>query len=206
VFEANDTKGEPHVWIAPLDRNSPPRQISSSIARRPDFTSGGRVYFEAGERDDLFLHYEDPDGGPQRKTSSERLPKTMTLIGVSPRGGWWLSASPVVAHPAGGGTPIRICESCSAGWGPGGKYFYLRFRDIGEQGGGKTIVIGLREGKELPELPGGGLKSAKDTKGLNVVEEIDMSGKSVYAAGPNPSTYAYTRITVQRNLYKIPLQ
>lgn len=205
AFEANDAKGEPHVWIAQLDRSSPPRQITESIARRPNFTSGGQIYFQAREEDDWFLHYEDPDGSSPQKPSSEPLPKTMILIGVSPRGKWRLSGNPVVAHPVGGGTPIRICDFCSAGWGPEGKYFYLRFRDIGEQGGGKTVVLGLAEGKDLPDLPPGGLKSAEGAKGLKVVAEIDMNGKTVFAPGPSPLVYAYTRVTVQRNIYRIPL-
>jgi hypothetical protein len=134
------------------------------------------------------------------------LPKTKILIGVSPRGEWRLSGNPVVADPIGVGTPIPICDFCSAGWGPEGKYFYLRFRDIGEQGGGKTVVLALPEGKELPELPPGGLKSAEDTRGLKVIAEIDMKEKTVMAPSSSPSVYAYTRVTVQRNLYRIPLQ
>ena len=86
------------------------------------------------------------------------------------------------------------------------EYFYLRFRDIGEQGGGKTVVLGLAEGKDLPDLPPGGLKSAEDAQGLKVVAEIDMHGKAVFAPGPNPFVYAYTRVTVQRNIYRIPLE
>jgi DNA-binding winged helix-turn-helix (wHTH) protein/Tol biopolymer transport system component len=205
-FVANDAMGEPHTWIAQLDRSSPPRQIAASISAWPSFTSGGRIYFQAREGNDWFLDYEEPDGSPPRKTSSEPLPKSMILIGVSPRGEWLLFGNPVVARPIGGGTPIRICDFCSAGWGTEGKYFYLRFRDIGEQGGGKTIVLGLPEGKELPDLPAGGLKSAEETRGLKVIAEIDMKGKTVVAPTSNPSVYAYTRVTVQRNLYRIPLQ
>jgi hypothetical protein len=190
--------------VAPLDRSLPPRQIAASVSWQ-DFTAGGRIYFQSREGDDFFLHYEDADGGPPKKTRSEPLPKTMILIGVSPRGQWWLSGNPIVAHPLGGGTPISICEFCGAGWGPEGKYFYLRFRDIGEQGGGKTVVLALPEGKDLPELPPSGLKSAEDARGLKVVAEIDMHGRSIFASGPNPSIYAYTRVTVQRNLYRLPL-
>ena len=73
-------------------------------------------------------------------------------------------------------------------------------------GGGNTIVIGLSAGQELPELPPYGLKSAQDTRGLNVVAEIDMTGKTVIAPGPDPSVYAYSRKTVQRNLFRIPLK
>jgi hypothetical protein len=67
-------------------------------------------------------------------------------------------------------------------------------------------VFALPRGKELPELPPPGLNSAEDAKGLNVLEELDMTRKSTFAPGPNPSTYAYTRLTIQRNLFRIPLE
>ena len=83
---------------------------------------------------------------------------------------------------------------------------YLRFRDVGESGGGKTIVIELPPGKDLPDLPASGLNSPNDAKGLNVVAEIDMKGMVIFAPGPNPSVYAYIRSSVQRNLFRIPLK
>ena len=67
-------------------------------------------------------------------------------------------------------------------------------------------MLALPEGEELPKLPPGGLRSAEDTRGLKVVAEIDMNGKAVFAPGPNPFVYAYTRLTVQRNIYRIPLE
>ena len=73
-------------------------------------------------------------------------------------------------------------------------------------GGGHTIVIDLPAGKELPALPPSGLKSAEDAKGLNVVADIDMTGKTILAPGPEPSIYAYSRTTIQRNLFRIPLK
>jgi DNA-binding winged helix-turn-helix (wHTH) protein/Tol biopolymer transport system component len=207
VFKATDVNGEPHPWIAMLDRSSPPRQITDSIALATGFVSEGRIYFQTPEGNDLFLYSAELDGGPPQRMSSAPLPKAMDLLGVSPRGEWQLSGiNPAIVHPVGGGTPVRICDFCSAGWGPEGKCFYVRFRNIGEQGGGKTVVLGLPEGKDLPDLPAGGLKSIRDTQGLKVIAEIDMHGKSIFAPGPDPSIYAYTRVTVQRNLYRIPLQ
>lgn len=207
VFETADVKGASHAWIAPLDRISPPRELTSAIAHQPGFAAGGRIFFEVREGDDLFLYTVEPEGGVARKMSKETLLGMASYRGVSPRGEWWLSgANPYVAYAVRGGAPVPICNFCGAGWGPEGKYFYLRFRDLGEQGGGKTIVLTLPPDGELPSLPPSGLKSVEEVKGLNVVEEIDMTGKSVFAPGPNPSIYAYTRVTVQRNLYKIPLQ
>ena len=54
VFEATDANGEPHAWIAPLDRSSPPRQITGPIARSPDFAAGGRIYFQGARRGGCF--------------------------------------------------------------------------------------------------------------------------------------------------------
>jgi hypothetical protein len=47
--------------------------------------------------------------------------------------------------------------------------------------------------------------SLDDFKDSKVVAEIDMKDKTVLAPGPNPSIYAYVRTTVQRNLFRIPL-
>jgi hypothetical protein len=43
-------------------------------------------------------------------------------------------------------------------------------------------------------------------KGLKVLDELDLAGKSTFTPGPDPFTYAYIRLTVQRNLYRIPLE
>ena len=47
-------------------------------------------------------------------------------------------------------------------------------------------MLGLAEGKDLPDLPPGGLKSAEDAKGLKVVAEIDMNGKVCLRSGSQP--------------------
>ena len=67
------------------------------------------------------------------------------------------------------------------------------------------VVIGLHPGEDLPTLPPSGLKSIDDTRGLNVIATIDLTGIAIFAPGSDPSVYAYSRKTVQRNLYRIPL-
>jgi hypothetical protein len=125
---------------------------------------------------------------------------------ISPRGDWWLfGTTSVIARPTKGRSSSPVYGFCGAGWGSGGKFLYLRFRDVGEMGGEKVFVIGLAAGKDLPELPTSGLKSIEDVKRLNVVATIDTTGMATFAAGPNPSIYAYVRRTVQRNLFQIPL-
>lgn len=204
AFAAQDAQETSHVWVAPLDRRTPPKQLTSSASRAISFGPGGSLYFLMREGGQEFLHSIGPSETSPRKVRPEPVEN---MGGISPSGEWLLSGNdPVIATPTRGGPALRVCNFCGYGWGPGGKLLYLRFRDLGEMGGGTTIVISLPTGKDLPVLPPSGLQSIKDTKGLNVVAEIDMAGIPVFAPGPNPSVYAYSRVTVQRNLYRIPLQ
>jgi DNA-binding winged helix-turn-helix (wHTH) protein/Tol biopolymer transport system component len=206
AFTSLDAEGDSHLWIGSLDRRIPPKQLILSGAQRPCFGPGGEVYFLLREGQQEFLYSVAPNQIAPRKTSHE---PSDAFIRISPHGNWWLSGyepAASIVSPTTGGSPVRICSACSVGWGPGGKFLYLRFRKPGQIAGGKTIVIGLPAGKELPMLPPAGLKSAEDVKGFNVVAEIDMTGKSDFAPGPDPSVYAYNRMTVQRNLFRIPLK
>jgi hypothetical protein len=204
AFAAFDKKGSSHVWRAPLDRSSPPRLLTSSFARRPYFRAQGNIYFLVRENDHEYVYCMDPNETIPRKVSSEAVED---FKGLSPSGGWWLSGfNPVVAHSANGVPSVRLCDFCAGGWSPDGKFFYLRFRDVGEAGGGRTMALGLATGKELPNLPASGLKSVSDLKALNVVGDYDMRDVKIFAPGNDPSTFAYVRTSVQRNLFSVPLK
>ena len=201
AFASLNAEGSSRVWIASLDRSTPPQQLTSFVAYHPSFGPGGDVYFKGLEGKSEFVYRISPDGTEPRKMSPDPVPG---FGGVSPDGEWWLMGS--IAYPTRGGPPVHICDFCDAAWGPGGKLLYLRFRGVGAMGGGKTFAIGLPAGKELPRLPPSGLKSTEDVKGLTVVAVIDTTGIALFAPGPNPSIYAYARMTVQRNLFRIPLK
>ena len=205
AFSAPDAEGHPHIWVAPLDRRTPPKQLTSFVARYPYFGPEGDLHFWT--RDQEFVYSFGLDETAPRKSSSQ---PGAGCCALSPHGDLLLSGGgsrgTAIAEPIQGGPSIRICSSCSAAWGRDGKSLYIRFSDVGKMGGGKTIVIALPNGKELPKLPPSGFKSAEDVKGVNVVAEIDMKDKTIFAPGPDPSVYAYVRATVQRNLFRIPLQ
>ena len=204
AFAALDAQEVSHVWVAPLDRHTPPKQLTSSASRGVAFGPGDDIHFVAQDGEHDFLFAIGLDEIQPRKMSPEPIDN---FGGTSPSGEWLLGgASPVIATPLQGGPAIRFCSFCGYGWAPDGRLLYLRFRDLGEMGGGKTIVISLPPGKDLPPVPPQGFQSIKDTKGLNVVAEIDMAGITVFAPGPSPSVYAYSRTTVQRNLFRIPLK
>jgi len=204
TFTALDPEGNSHPWVAPLDRSRPPKQLSSSVARKSWFGPGQEVYFVVREGEQDFVYASGKNDSASRKMISQ---PGADISGLSSDGDWWLLGGyTFAARSKQGGPTIRICNSCSAGWGPGSKFFYVWFRPLGEMGGGRTIVIGLPPGKELPKLPANGFRTTQDFQGLNVVAEIDMKGMTLFAPGPNPSIYAYVRTAVQRNLFRIPLQ
>jgi hypothetical protein len=203
AFASLNAEGGSRVWVASLDRRTPPQQLTTLEADHPCFGPEGDIFFEVREGSSDFVYRVERDGTKLQKLRSDPVPN---FRGVSPLGEWLLTGfGAPSAYPAQGGSPIRICDFCDAGWGPAGKFFYVRFRDVGAMGGGKAFVIGLPLRKELPALPPSGLKSAEDMKDLNVVAVIDMTGMTLFAPSPNPAIYAYTRMTVQRNLFRIPV-
>jgi serine/threonine protein kinase len=203
AFAAKQENGAWHTWLAPLDRRSSPRLVTNSEAARPCFGPLGELYFIKYEGDLQFLYVAATSDGEQRKVYPAAL---QDFHGVSPNGKWLLSgADPVVARRVPNGSPVRICAFCEIGWGPGGKILYLRFRNIGTMGGGRTVAIALHESGGLPSLQGPGLDSLDDIKHLKVIANIDMKDVAVFAPGPDPQTFAYSRITTQRNLFRIPI-
>jgi hypothetical protein len=68
---------------------------------------------------------------------------------------------------------------------------------------GNTYVLPLPPGRVLPEIPAGGFRSEAEIAslpGVRVIDNLDVS------PGPTPDVYAFSRETVQRNLFRIPLQ
>ncbi|MGA2536591.1 MAG: protein kinase [Terracidiphilus sp.] len=203
AYATLDSEGVSHVWEASIDRHLPPKQLTQSAAQRPCFRGAGEIYFlEVDGAQNIAYGIGPGDAAPHKVTP----PLQSSCGGISPRGDLSLNGfGNIQANPRDGVNPIRVCSSCGASWDSGGKFFYIRFRKIGEMGGGKTIAIALPEGKELPDLPPSGFTSPDDVKGVHVVAEIDMKDKTLFAPGPNPSVYAYVKATVQRNLFRIPL-
>ncbi len=65
----------------------------------------------------------------------------------------------------------------------------------------KTYVLPVRAGKPFPPLPASGFKSEAELAKLAGVKVIEKN----ISAGPNASIYAFSQLTVHRNLYRIPV-
>jgi hypothetical protein len=137
--------------------------------------------------------------------------KALIPFSVSPDGQWVVVQDPVafgalVLYPTSGGSPLRLCERCSRpqgvdwippplSWSPDGKFVYLKF-------GESTFAIPLPAGRMLPAAPPKGFPDKAAVAALSGAKLI--SEEPIYP-GPNPSIYAFVKVTTQRNIYRVPV-
>jgi WD40 repeat protein len=221
VFVVADDTGRNPVWVAALNRRSPPRQVTASDARKVFFGPAGEVLFLGQEKDTNFLFRLKEDGSesPKLMPTPQFRGRQMFLaangLTVSSDGNWVVEASPtedlpagVVVYPTAGGSPTLICEACAwfnsfergpqppfVSWSPDRKFFYLNFQ-------GSIYAISLRPGQALPTLPASGFRTKEEVAALPGVRLIAQEGAF---AGPSPSVYAFTKFAMQRNIYRVPV-
>jgi eukaryotic-like serine/threonine-protein kinase len=211
VFSALDSGGKSRLWLASTDRRTPPLQIPNAEGEMPDFGPPGELIFHAYEGSSTFAFRIREDGTGRRKLASEQITE---LDDVSPDRQWVIgraaipgdkSESGTQAFPIGGGPPILIfTENCTLRWPPGGKFLYLSISTGMQSAGasGRTYILPLPPGKMLPNIPSGGFRSEAEIASLSGGRVIDAADT---APGSTPDVYAFSRQTVQRNLYRVPI-
>jgi len=210
AFDSTDAQGQPHLWIASLDRRQPPRRLESTIPETyPLYGPGGTLYFQGGVGEHQYLYRRNLSTGDTQRVLDHPIVRLHT---ISPDGKWIEveSASTgdqatrsVYAYSTTGGPSRRICyDLCSMLWTLDGKSVYVTIYGAGGSSGSyKTFVIPLRHGEIFPNLPGNGIQSESDLGRLSGVQVI-----SDYAVpGPDESRYAVSRWTVHRNIFRIPV-
>ena len=204
VFSAADETGRPRVWLAALDGTTTPRALSPANDDSPLFGPSGEVFFRRSENGANFLYRMNADGtGVQRIAGP-----VLAFHSVSPDGRWAVAFTPVkgtdvsvaaIAHPTSdSGAARRICNQCKVSWSQSGAHLYLSF----PWEDGRTYVIAVDPANSLPDLPAEGVRSPADLAALPVVRVIE--GRAT-APADDGSTYASVRVSVQRNLFRIPL-
>jgi hypothetical protein len=133
------------------------------------------------------------------------------------RDGQWVAAkvagedgSTITAFPVRGGSPVTIISARATSeqhlrWSPDGKRMFISAPTgySSSSLSGRTFVVPLPPGRMLPEIPAGGFQSEAEIaklSGARVIDAFDV------APGPTAEVYAFSRGTVQRNLYRIPIQ
>jgi eukaryotic-like serine/threonine-protein kinase len=210
VFASTHESRGPRIWVAPLDRRSSPRRLSSADEDMPRSMSGGYIMFRVSEGHTNFLYRMKPDG-----TGRERLlpNPVISADAISPDGTFVLAVAPVadeelsvavIAFPLRGGAPQRVCSLCFTRLTPDGGFLVLDWwGDGGMDANRKTFAIPLRDGRKLPPLPPSGIRSKSDLDSIPGLRVIDQPSA---VPGPGLATYAFIRNSVHRNLYRISLQ
>jgi len=206
VFVPVDEQGRASVWIASLNGQTPPRQLTTMDAGTAFFGARGEVIF--GGLQDFYVFRMKEDGSElQKAITTPLLP-----IAVSPDGQWVAVQDPtawgaLIVYPLGDGAPVRLCDLCAPpwgtepmpfyiGWSPDGKVVYWNFENA-------TYAIPLQAGRMLPAIPSGGIKSKDGVAALPGARLISEQDRPV--PGPNLSTYAFAKVSTQRNIYRVPV-
>ena len=118
-----DNGGKFRLWLAPLDRRSPPRQIPNIEGEQPVFGATGEVFFRSVEGTSAFLYRVREDGGGLRKAFDLSI---VGISGESPDRNWLAlgSRGGVVIFRVDGGAPLRtriqgLCNDAAGGLGTG---------------------------------------------------------------------------------------
>jgi Tol biopolymer transport system component len=207
VFVALDERGRSPVWIASLNGQTPPRQLTMVDAASAVFGAPGEVLFGDLESGVIYRVKEDATG-PQKATAAG----PQILYAASPDGKWVSvqdskAFGAVIVYPTDGGAPRQLCDRCSqpqgpdwlpppVSWSPDGMYVHLRFS-------GSTYAVPLQRGSMLPPVPDGGFPS-KDALAALPGARLISEAADMYP-GPTPAVHALLKVSTQRNLYRVPV-
>jgi len=189
------------LWLAPLDRRSPPRQIPNIEGDQPVFGATGEIFFRRVEGTSAFLYRVQEDGGQLRKAFDEPI---VALSAESPDHNWLaLGSGGVVVFRVDGGAPLRTqirASSTTLKWSGDGKHVVVQGK--GAANLDKAYILPLSSGQMVPESIVQGLPSEPEILKLPGVRVIPLRN---VVPGPTADIYAFTRENVQRNLYSIPV-
>jgi len=190
-----------------LDRRLPPRQLSPIEADSPRFGAGDEVYCRVTESPSRlsFVYRMKADGSEPRKAVATPI---LFFMSASPDGAWLIARVSgeaggrpgALAFPTSPGLPISVCDSCEVDWTADGKALIVRL-EVNRQAEAKTMVLALEPGRTLPRLPASGIRSGADAAGLSVTSSAD----GFRFPGGQAQQYAFSRQTIERNIYRVPL-
>lgn len=195
VIGTTDQEGVHRLWVAQLDRSLPPTQLAQVEGVQPRFGPSGEIFFRHAEA----VYRVHPDGTGLRKAVAEPV---YLVWNVSPDERWIVGWAPLrdrgsmamQAFSLEGRSPIPIGDSFAfLNWTLDGRTALL---------GGRYLVP-LSLGESLPRMPEGGFHSEQEIAHLPGARRIEESG---LVPGPSSDIYAFYRGTIQRNVYRIPIQ
>lgn len=210
VYASVGGDGRSQLWLAPIDRSSPARQISHSGETLPHFGPRGQILFRVAEGNVNYLEQMNQEGSGRSKV----LPYPIIEVqGISLARKWLMAIAPypegnsmlpmTVAIPLAGGSPRRICAGyCAPEWSSSGRFLFVPVEASSQSSPGRSLAIPVGPGESLPEFPPGGIQPLADA---SVVPGAQSLSRAELVPGMDLSHYAYVNTTVHRNLYRISL-
>src|SRR5215469_3241087 len=213
VMETADREGKPRLWLAPLDRSSPPHEIPNVVGGSPRFGPDGEIFFrrraegssqEGGMAGSPgFVYRVRLDGTGMRKALEQPI---LLLYGVSPDGDWIAGWAPLPgngppynqAFPLDGHSPIAIGPWVPFGWSKPGWPRAVGFVPLFSKW---TYIVPLAPGEILPPIPAGGFRSEDQIASLPGARR---GPAWPVVSGPG-DIYAFYHEVIKRNLYQIPI-
>ncbi len=207
AMETIDADGSSHIWIAALNRRTPPQQVPTSVpADSPLFLSDTEIIFRALEDGKHYLERAHVDGSDRRKIVPHPI---VGFRDISPDRKWIVIGEPASgerstiefsAQPVDGSQSVVLCDHCFPRWSPDSSTLYFNYY-LGGSNPGFTVGLPLPPGRLLPKIPPGGL--TRD-------QALAVPGAQKFEFFPQPSpkagVFAYQKDSVQRNIYRIPLK
>jgi eukaryotic-like serine/threonine-protein kinase len=216
IYAAKGSDQHLDLWSVPSDHRLPPKQLTSGFDDNEiALGHNGDVFFQRVESGGTTYAYRMKGDGSE---VGRLIPTPIAHVGVISADGEWLTmflptpGEDPVAMTAGyrlrDGSQVRLCTYCRVQWSPDGKLFYMTFLINSKDGSEQSLhnyVFPLKTGEYFPPLPPGGVRSEAEVSKLGALLPA-VSQAEDFTAGPSRDIYAYSRRTVQRNLYRIPLQ
>jgi Tol biopolymer transport system component len=204
AFAALEPDDTPRLWLAPTDRRSALRKLFPSLrAHSPRFGPKGELFFCGVEGGSNYVFRADAAGRERARVVDKPIAR---FEGVSPDGEWLVyrpttadQAAVVLALQGGEVLQFRDLKPLLI-WAPDGRSVAFAERSTD---GVHSILFSLPAGKALPPLPHSGLISPADLERLPGLRRLT---ESLLYPGPGSGLLAaYTKETVQRNIFRIPL-
>jgi dipeptidyl aminopeptidase/acylaminoacyl peptidase len=198
------------VWLASLSARTAPRRVSTIASWHVFFGAPGELIVDGGEKGGAISVYrvgEDGSGEQKLLSTSDIFP-----FSVSPGGQYVVAQdtrawNSLKAYSRDNAAPIVVCPACSPPqgtdprppdmtWSPDGKYAYLKID-------GSMYALPVPAGSSLPRIPRSGFVSKATVAAVPGVRLV--SNEASVFPGPDPSIYAFTKVTTQRNIYRVPV-
>ncbi len=200
VAFTTQSNAAPQVWVAPLDRDAPPKLLVRG-GDQVAFDRSGHIFFRNVGDHANYLNRMNADGSHNVRVLAtpifdfQSVSPDGTHVTVSMRVSGALGATWLI--PLDGGEP-RLLER---GWWPSrfsrdGRYLYIEGGDNdSSQAEGRTIALPL-------DIHGVPLQPVRPIPAdATVIQRPEQS----LAIGPSPTVYAFEKRELRRNIYRIPL-